>query len=73
MLVFKIIPLHKDTKHHPLLKRRFLRLLKMVSNFRRNRIDNVPPIAVELNGIGCKKNENETTEHFKMLQQAWNK
>ncbi|KAL3110935.1 hypothetical protein niasHT_014872 [Heterodera trifolii] len=59
--------------HHPMLKRRFLRLLKMVSNFRRNRIDNVPPIAVELNGIGCKKNENETTEHFKMLQQAWNK
>ncbi|KAL3089142.1 hypothetical protein niasHS_008507 [Heterodera schachtii] len=59
--------------HHPLLKRRFLRLLKIMANFRRNRIDTVPPIAVELNGIGCKKNENETTEHFKMLQQAWNK
>uniref|UniRef100_A0A914H7E3 Gustatory receptor n=1 Tax=Globodera rostochiensis TaxID=31243 RepID=A0A914H7E3_GLORO len=57
--------------HHPLLKRRVARLLKRFYHLRRsNQIDDTPH-SVEL-ANNRRDGTNETTEHFKTLQQLWN-
>ncbi|KAI3420006.1 hypothetical protein GPALN_003345 [Globodera pallida] len=57
--------------HHPLLKRRVARIFKKIFYLRRsNRID-VAPHSVQL-ANNCRDGTNETTEHFKTLQQLWN-
>uniref|UniRef100_A0A914HC89 Gustatory receptor n=1 Tax=Globodera rostochiensis TaxID=31243 RepID=A0A914HC89_GLORO len=56
--------------HHPLLKKRFVRILKNIFCFKRNQVG-VEPNCTET-AIGRNDN-NEGTEHFKMLQQLWNK
>uniref|UniRef100_A0A914H8V5 Gustatory receptor n=1 Tax=Globodera rostochiensis TaxID=31243 RepID=A0A914H8V5_GLORO len=58
--------------HHPLLKRRVARLLKRFYHLRcSNQIDDTPH-SVEL-ANNRRDGTNETTEHFKTLQQLWNK
>ncbi|KAL3076148.1 hypothetical protein niasHS_013695 [Heterodera schachtii] len=55
--------------HHPLLKRRLTNLLNSIFCFRLHR---VAPNSVDLPNV-YENCENEMNDHFKMLQQCWNK
>ncbi|KAL3110927.1 hypothetical protein niasHT_014864 [Heterodera trifolii] len=58
--------------HHPLLKRRFIILMKRIFCFKQsNRIEEVPQKGVQVAKEGSIKQQNETTEHFKIIRQAW--
>ncbi|KAL3092827.1 hypothetical protein niasHS_005251 [Heterodera schachtii] len=58
--------------HHPLLKRRFLMLLKKIFRLKRNQIGEAQPNAEALATV-AKNGAFEMTDHFNMLQQLWNK
>ncbi|KAL3110291.1 hypothetical protein niasHT_012495 [Heterodera trifolii] len=55
--------------HHPLLKRRFLMLLKIIFRLKRNQIGEGQRNTVALATVA----RNEMNDHFKMLHQLWNK
>uniref|UniRef100_A0A914HAF6 Gustatory receptor n=1 Tax=Globodera rostochiensis TaxID=31243 RepID=A0A914HAF6_GLORO len=57
--------------HHPLLKRRVVRLLKKFYHLRRSNQIDVAPHSVEL-ANNRRDGTNEMSEHFKTLQQLWN-
>uniref|UniRef100_A0A914HAE9 Gustatory receptor n=1 Tax=Globodera rostochiensis TaxID=31243 RepID=A0A914HAE9_GLORO len=60
--------------HHPLLKKRAIDVLKRIFRifyFKHNQIDNATQSAELANN--CRDGAYQVTEHFKMLNQLWNK